>query len=52
MKIKTFTLNTILNKIKFNGDIDYLNIDVEGYENKVLSGFNLQKYSKIISMNI
>ena len=50
-KIKTFTLNTILNKIKFNGDIDYLNIDVEGYENKVLSGFNLQKYSpKIISI--
>ncbi len=50
-KIKTFSLNTIMQKINFTGTIDYLNIDVEGYENKVLAGFDLKKYKpKIISV--
>ncbi len=50
-KIKTFSLNTIMQKINFTDTIDYLNIDVEGYENKVLAGFDLKKYKpKVISV--
>ena len=40
----TFTLNNIFEKINFNENIDYLNIDVEGYEDKVLSGFDINRY--------
>ena len=43
-KIKTFTLNNVFKKINFDKNIDYLNIDVEGYEDKVLSGFDINKY--------
>ena len=43
-KIKTFTLNYILEKINFNEKIDYMNIDVEGYEEKVLGGFDIKRY--------
>ena len=43
-KINTFTLNNVFKKINFDKDIDYLNIDVEGYEDKVLSGFDINKY--------
>lgn len=50
-KIKTFPLNHILEKINFIGTIDYLNIDVEGHENKVLAGLDLKKYKpKVISV--
>ena len=44
-KIKTFTLNNVFKKINFDKNIDYLNIDVEGYEDKVLSGFDINKYT-------
>ena len=30
--------------LKLENHIDYMNIDVEGYEDKVLKGFNLSKY--------
>ena len=43
-KIKTFTLNHILEKINFNEKINYMNIDVEGYEEKVLGGFDIKRY--------
>tara|TARA_B100000161_G_C33490177_1_gene386641 strand:+ start:247 stop:954 length:708 start_codon:yes stop_codon:yes gene_type:complete len=43
-KINTFTLNNVFKKINFDKNIDYLNIDVEGYEDKVLSGFDINKY--------
>ncbi len=43
-KIQTFTLNYILEKINFNEEIDYMNIDVEGYEEKVLGGFDIKRY--------
>ncbi len=50
-KIKTFSLNNILEKVNLVDPIDYLNIDVEGYENKVLAGLDLQKYKpKVISV--
>ena len=40
-----------MQKINFTDTIDYLNIDVEGYENKVLAGFDLKKYKpKVISV--
>jgi len=42
------TLNTVLENNDIN-DIDFISIDVEGAEDKVLKGFDIQKYSpKII----
>ena len=50
-KVKTFTLNYILNKLNFDKQIDYMNLDVEGFELKVLNGFDIQKYKpKVISV--
>ena len=43
-KVNTFTLNFILEKINFKEEIDYMNIDVEEKEKKVLAGFDLKKY--------
>ena len=43
-KINTLTLNNVFKKINFDKNIDYLNIDVEGYEDKVLSDFDINKY--------
>ena len=44
-KIKTSTLNDIIEKSNFkNKIIDYVSIDVEGFELKVLKGFDLKKY--------
>ena len=43
-KIKTKPLNNILNDLDFQNQIDYMNIDVEGYEDKVLNGFDIKKY--------
>ena len=49
-KIKTYTLDTILEKHKFD-TIDYFNLDVEGHELDVLENFNIQKYKpKVISV--
>lgn len=43
--IKTLTLNNIIENSKFkNQQIDYVSIDVEGYELNVLKGFDLNKY--------
>ena len=42
-RINSYTLNNILEKIDFK-KIDYMNIDVEGYEEKVLSGFDINRY--------
>jgi FkbM family methyltransferase len=44
-KIRTQTLNEIIQKTKFKDKkIDYISIDVEGTELKVLMGFDLKKY--------
>ena len=44
-KIKAHKLNYILDNSKFNGKkIDLLNIDVQGYELKVLKSLNFKKY--------
>ena len=43
-KVKTITLNKILENLKFTSDIDYMNIDVEGHELEVLKGFDLINY--------
>ena len=43
--IKTSTLNEIIEKSNFrNKEIDFVSIDVEGYELNVLKGFDLKKY--------
>ena len=43
--IKTSTLNNIIEKSNFkNKEIDYVSIDVEGFELNVLKGFDLKKY--------
>ena len=43
-KIQTKVLNDVLNDINLQNHIDYMNIDVEGYEDQVLKGFNIQKF--------
>ena len=43
-KVSTNTLNNILNDVNIDNHIDYMNIDVEGHEELVLEGFNLNKY--------
>ena len=44
-EIKCFTLDAILEKLKFNEKkIDLLDIDVEGGDLKVLKGFSLEKF--------
>ena len=50
VKIKCNRLDTILQKSRI-ADFDYLNIDVEGSELKVIEGLNLKKYfPKLISI--
>jgi len=43
-KIKTKVLNNVLYDLDFQNQIDYMNIDVEGNEDKVLNGFDIKKY--------
>ena len=43
-KVQTKILNNILDDINLQNHIDYMNIDVEGYEEKVLKGFDIKKY--------
>ena len=43
-KIKTKILNNVLYDLNFHNQIDYMNIDVEGNEDKVLNGFDIKKY--------
>ena len=43
-KIKTKLLNNVLKDLNIRNHIDYMNIDVEGHENQVLKGFNINKY--------
>ncbi len=43
-KIKTKLLNNVLKDLNISNHIDYMNIDVEGHENQVLKGFNINKY--------
>lgn len=40
----TTTLETILDNCKVTENIDFLSLDVEGYELEVLKGLNLKKY--------
>jgi len=47
-KIKTNTLNNILGSLKINSQIDYMNLDVEGFEEKVLSSFDIKKYRPLV----
>ena len=55
-RIKTKKINDILEKYKFY-DIDFMNIDVEGHEIKILKSLNLNKFNikyfcvEIISQN-
>tara|TARA_B100001093_G_scaffold255401_1_gene244291 strand:+ start:587 stop:1294 length:708 start_codon:yes stop_codon:yes gene_type:complete len=50
-KIKTTTLNDILNKLNLQNEIDYMNLDVEGFELKVINGFDIDRYKpKVISV--
>ena len=43
-KIQTKILDNILDELNLKHHIDYMNIDVEGHEDKVLKGFNIKKY--------
>ena len=50
IKVKDYKLNTLLNDFKIS-QVDYLNIDVEGNEFKVISSFNFEKFQpKLISI--
>ena len=43
-KIQTKILDNVLDELNLKHHIDYMNIDVEGHEDKVLKGFNIKKY--------
>jgi hypothetical protein len=44
-KIQTTTLNKIINASKYRGnEIDFISIDVEGFELNVLEGLDFEKY--------
>jgi FkbM family methyltransferase len=46
LKVNTITLNSILEKSKFNtNEIDFLSIDVEGSELPILKNLNFKKYN-------
>ena len=47
-KIKTTTLDKVLDQISLQHRIDYMNIDVEGYEEQVLKGFNINKFKPYV----
>ena len=47
-KVKTITLNSILENLKINNQIDFMSLDVEGFEEKVLSGFDIKKYRPLV----
>jgi len=47
-KIKTNTLNNILKNLKIENQIDYFNLDVEGHEEKVLSGFDIDIFKPLV----
>lgn len=47
-KIRTNTLNNVLKDLKIEIQIDFMNIDVEGFEEKVLFGFDIQKYKPLV----
>ena len=51
-EIETATLNSIIEDSRFKeNEIDFVSIDVEGYELHVLRGFNLKKYKpKILAI--
>ena len=50
IKVKAYKLNTLLNNFKIS-KVDYLNIDVEGNEFKVISSFDFEKFQpKLISI--
>ena len=50
IKVKAYKLNTLLNDFKIS-QVDYLNIDVEGNELKVISSFDFEKFQpKLISI--
>ncbi len=52
VKVNQKKLDTVLDNYNIK-KIDYLNIDVEGYELKVLSGFNIKKYNPdLVSIEI
>ena len=54
IKVNTRTLNEIIENSKFKDkEIDYLSIDVEGFELNVIKGFNLKKYKpKLIILEL
>jgi len=43
-KVQTKILSNVLDEINLQNRIDYMNLDVEGYEEQVLKGFNIKKY--------
>ena len=49
-KIKTITLNQVLDINNIQSRIDFLTIDVEGNEMNVLKGFDLNKYNPTLIM--
>ena len=48
VSVPVFTLDKILETYSKHEQITFVNIDVEGFEEKVLKGFNLKKYKPIL----
>ena len=47
-KVQTKILSNVLEEINLQNRIDYMNLDVEGYEEQVLKGFNIKKYKPYV----
>jgi FkbM family methyltransferase len=45
VSVRSLTLNKILAKLNFNKKIDFLSLDVEGYELETLKGIDLNTYT-------
>ena len=48
VQVKTKTLNEILDSLKIDREIDFISIDVEGHELKVLEGFSLERWKPVV----
>tara|TARA_R110000787_G_scaffold272612_1_gene380096 strand:+ start:239 stop:886 length:648 start_codon:yes stop_codon:yes gene_type:complete len=46
-RVRALPLEKIIDKVIINREIDFLSIDVEGYELNILKGLNLKKYRPV-----
>ncbi|MBC7405103.1 MAG: FkbM family methyltransferase [Cytophaga sp.] len=48
VQVETTTVNEILDNLKIDRAIDFVSVDVEGHELKVLEGFSLERWKPVV----